>query len=70
MQQGIQYFTLRKYRSLLEIKNTTHTGVLATNWNFYAHFWNFVVLFLDQKTFFSTLSVHELKKQTTQKFGP
>ena len=38
MQQGIQYFTLRKYRSMLEIKNTTHTGVLATNWNFYAHF--------------------------------
>ena len=23
MQQGIQYFTLRKYRSMLEIKNTT-----------------------------------------------
>ena len=22
MQQGIQYFTLRKYRSMLEIKNT------------------------------------------------
>ena len=23
MQQAIQYFTLRKYRSMLEIKNTT-----------------------------------------------
>ena len=69
MQQAIQYFTLRKYRSMLEIKKY-HTVVLATNWNFNAYFWNFVVLFLDQKTVFSALSVHVLKKQTAQKFGP
>ena len=54
MQQAILYFPIRKYRFMLE--------VLASSWNFIAHFWNYVLFFLAQKTVFSALSAHKLKQ--------
>ena len=69
MQQAIQYFTLRKYRSMLEIKNTTLkflqlAGILTLICRTLLYY------FWIRKPFFSALSVHELKKQTTQKIWP
>ena len=62
MQQAIQYFTLRKYRSMLELKNTTLkflplTGILTLI------FKTLLYYFWIRKPFFSALSFHELKNK-------
>ena len=57
MQQAILYFPIRKYRFMLEIKNTTLeflplAGILTLI------FRTFLYFFLAQKTVFSALSTH------------
>ena len=69
MQQAIQYFTLRKYRSMLEIKNTTLeflplTGILTLIFRTLLYF------FGSENRFFCIKRSWAKKKQTTQKFGP